>query len=154
MQELFPFDSYGFAFALAGSSIGRCALPSAGKPTDVTPSTVALDSLKPLQVHGNIPPKIAFDQILTLLNCLSEFGQLLFIQVAGTDVRIDASGFQDFSGNLWTYAIYVAEGVRYLLFVGDLYTNNTSHFSNPSISLVFACDVGFCRQPVLLRFAV
>jgi hypothetical protein len=93
----------------------------------VANTAIALDALQPLEVHANLAAKIAFDDILAILNGVDNLRELLLGQIFGADGGIYLRLDQDFLGIGGANAVNVAKRDVDALVRWNFHANNTSH---------------------------
>jgi hypothetical protein len=120
-------DTDSFAGAFASAGVGGSALAANGQAAQMADAAVALNALEALEVHAQLAPQIAFDDVFAVLDGMNNLGQLLFIQVLGTDGGIDLGLGQDDFGIGRADAKDVAQSDVNSLLARDFNTNNTSH---------------------------
>src|ERR1700691_6287351 len=86
-----------FARAFAGAGVGGSALPANREASQMADSAIAFDALEPLEGHAEFAAKVAFDDVLAVLDGMNDLRQLLLVQVLRANGRIDAGlGENDF----------------------------------------------------------
>ena len=110
-------------------------------------TTVAADFAQTLDVHSGLAAQVTFDQVV-MLDCITQLSFLLFSQVLNTDVRVNASDFQNLGSTSRADAVDISQRNFNTLLAGKIDTRNTCHIlSAPPINLVSACAWGFRKLP-------
>jgi hypothetical protein len=91
-------DTDGAARALAGARVGGGTLAADREATEMPDAAVTLDGLEPFEVETDFASQIAFGDVFAFLNGVQDLGELLFVQVLGTDGGIDGGMIQDDPG--------------------------------------------------------
>ena len=112
---------------LAGTGIGGGSLSTHGQAAQVSNTTIALDTLKTLQVQTDFTAKVTFDDILAFLDRMNDLGELLFVQVLGADAGIDACALKNDFSIGGTNAVNVTKGDLDSFLARNFNTNNTCH---------------------------
>jgi hypothetical protein len=93
----------------------------------VADATVTIDGLEALQVAGDVTAEITLHHPLVVGDDVQDLVQLLFGQVRGAHVGIEAGGGDDEIGPGRANAVNVPEGVSDLLFGGKFNAEETWH---------------------------
>lgn len=90
-------------------------------------TSIALDTLKAFQIHANLPPEIALNHVLSILNRMDDLRKLLLVQILGTDRRIDLSLRKDLFRVYRPNAINIAKGYIDPFLAWNINTYNSCH---------------------------
>jgi hypothetical protein len=118
-------DGLAGAFSRAGIRLG--SLSANRQAAEVPDAPIALDALQALEVHTDFPAKIAFNDVLAILNGMHDLGQLLFAEIFGANGRVDIGLGQNDFRVAWANAVNVAQGDVDALIRRNFYTYDTSH---------------------------
>src|SRR5208283_3210692 len=90
---------------------------------------IAFDALEAFEVHADLPPQIAFNHVLAILDGMHDLGKLLLGQILRADGGIDFGLGQNISGVGGSNAIDGAQRNIDALVGRNFYSDNTCHNS-------------------------
>src|ERR1051325_9968119 len=99
----------GLARTFAGAGVGLRALAAHREAAHVADAAIALDALQTLQIHADLAAKIAFDDILAVLDRVHDLRQLRFGEVLRADAGVDLRLGEDVDRVLRADAVNVAQ---------------------------------------------
>src|SRR5438128_2652869 len=120
-------DADGLARAFAGARVGLGALAANRQPAQMANPTIALDTLKPFQIHADFPAQIAFNNTFGILDGMNDLGELLFSQVLGANAGIDIGAGENILRVAGPDAINVSQGDLDALVRWNFYSDDASH---------------------------
>src|SRR5579884_1839289 len=132
--------------ALPRPGVGPGPLAPHGKAPPVAEAPVAPDLDQPPDVHGHLPPEVAF-HLVVLVDDLAQPGDLLLGQVPDPGVGVDPGDLEDLPCPAAPDPVDVGEGHLHPLVPGKIDPCDASHTALPAPSLASACASGCRRSP-------
>ena len=120
-------DTDGLAGSFACAGVGLGALSANGKATEVPNAAIAFDALQALEIHTDFTTKVAFDDILPILNGVNDLGELLFAKIFCANSRVNIGLGQNVFRVAGTNAVNVAQRDVDALIGWDFNADDTSH---------------------------
>jgi hypothetical protein len=113
-------DADGFSGSFACARVGGSSLAADREAAQVTDAAVAFDGLEAFEVQADFAAEIAFGDVFAFLDGVNDLGELLFVQIFGTDSGIDGGAFEDDLGIGGTDSIDIAQGDIDAFVAGDI----------------------------------
>lgn len=120
-------DTNGLSRAFASTRIGLSALPTHGQAAQMADASIALDALKALEIHADFAAKIAFNNVLAILNGMHDLGELLFAQILCANGGVYIGLGQNVFRVAWADAVNVTQRDVDAFIRRNFYANDTSH---------------------------
>ena len=120
-------DADGLSRSLACTSICLSSLSPDGQAPEVADTAVAFDTLETFQIHADLAAKVAFDDVLAILNGVDDLGQLLFAQIFRANGRVNIGFGQNFFRVGGADAVNVTQRDVDAFIRGNFYANDTCH---------------------------
>jgi hypothetical protein len=117
-----PLDADSFSGSFAGACVGGGSLAADGQAAQVTYAAVAFDGLEAFEVESDFAAEITFGDVFSFLDGVNDLGELLFVQIFGTDGGIDGRAFEDDPGVGRADSIDIAQGDIDAFVAGDIDT--------------------------------
>ena len=89
-------------------------------------TAVAVDFNKTLDIESHVTAEVTLDHVV-VLDLITQLGNLLFGQILGTGIGIDASLHKDIVGALASNTVNVGKGDLTELLISNINTSYTSH---------------------------
>jgi hypothetical protein len=132
LDALFTGD--GLLRTFAGAGVRAGALTSDRQAAAVTYAAVATDIFQSGDVLCDLSAELAFDGVV-LVQQGRHAGNFVFVQIAGTGVRIDTGFVTQFAGNSRSYPVQVLQGDEGRFIGRNINAQETRHVSSaPSVS--------------------
>src|ERR1043165_2650575 len=120
-------DADGFARAFAGAGVRLGTLSADWQAAKVPNAAIAFDTLQAFEVHADFAAKITFYDVLAVLNCVNDLGELRFAQILCANSRIDIGPGQYVFRVTGADAVNITERDVDAFIRRNFYTNDTSH---------------------------
>ncbi len=117
----------GLLAALAGSRVGRGALPAHRQAAAMAYSTITLDRLQTLQVLLDFPAQIPFHGNPAFIDGVGDRRKLLVGQFARPDARIDSRPPENLVTGRQTDTVNKTERRFDAFFIGNFNSENSGH---------------------------
>ena len=118
MEKLF-LNADGLLLALACAGIGPCTLAAHWQSALVANTAVAVDGSQALQLRLALAAEITLNEDLLGLDHLCDAHELIFAELTGPDVRINAGVLENLCRGRAADAEHVRQGSFDTLLVGD-----------------------------------